>query len=78
MFEEHLYETITSNEVITFINENTEKNRLMRVGAMHFFDGTRLNINVIIARSSVRTYLGVLSGARGKFPQWNLELTGIY
>ena len=76
--EDHLYETITGNEVVTFINENSEKNRLMRVGAMHFFDGTRLEINVIIARSSVRTYLGVLSGARGKFPQWKLELTGIY
>ncbi|MGC8505279.1 MAG: hypothetical protein ACP5NK_01020 [Thermoplasmata archaeon] len=76
--EDHLYETITGNEVITFINENSEKNRLMRVGAMHFFNGTSLEINVIIARSSVRTYLRVLSEARQKYPEWKLELTGIY
>lgn len=76
--EDHLYETVTGNEVITFINENSEKKRLVRIGALHFFDGTSLDIKVVISKSSVKGYLSVLSSAREKFPEWNLELTGIY
>ncbi|MFG1519933.1 MAG: hypothetical protein AAE977_05610 [Thermoplasmataceae archaeon] len=76
--KDHLYETVTGNDVITFINENSEKKRLVRIGALHFFDGTNLEIKVVISKSSVKDYLSVLSSAREKFPEWDLQLTGIY
>lgn len=74
--EDSLYETNSENPVIGYLVSECEKLGLFS-DSIHIYNGKTLLGRVWIPTAFIPDYVGIIASARAKFPEWNIEISGV-